>query len=194
MNTEKPKIYRLDDKISFRECDGLHCTNSCDDVADNGFVYEKNKCLEKGVHLHCSIHPQIELLPYGPYLECRECKTRFRTEKDALIKQSKAILNEDYFKGAKLVRVDDFYIPEVKKNLTADSDYFIDTSVKTDKDGDTIVQLLIGNKNDSEKSQFFIKPEKLQLSSDHKDLDPAKILSKIEVVLKNRVLKQDYDS
>lgn len=45
----------------------------------------------------------------------------------------------------------------------------------------------------SEKTQFFIKPEKLQLSTDHKDLDPATILTKIEVTLKNRILKQEYE-
>ena len=36
------------------------------------------------------------------------------------------------------------------------------------------------------KVQYFIKPEKGQVTSDHKDLDPAKILSKIEVKFKGR--------
>lgn len=65
--------------------------------------------------------------------------------------------------------------------------------VKTDKDNDTIIVLYVGKKNTKEKSQIFIKPEKLQLSSDYKDLDPATILSKIEVTLKDRTLKQEYD-
>ena len=56
-----------------------------------------------------------------------------------------------------------------------------------------MIMLLIGNKNSTDKAQYFIKPEKLQLTSDHKDLDPAKIISKIEVTLKDRILKQEYD-
>ena len=61
------------------------------------------------------------------------------------------------------------------------------------KDGDTIVILYIGEKGQKDKSQFFIKPEKLQLTSDHKDLDPSSILSKIEVTLKDRTLTQKFD-
>lgn len=36
--------------------------------------------------------------------------------------------------------------------------------------------------------------EKGRLSFDHKDLDPAKILSRIEVILKNRTLTQEYEN
>ena len=38
----------------------------------------------------------------------------------------------------------------------------------------------------------FHKPEKGQLTSDHKDMDPAKVLSKIEVKFKGRKLTQEY--
>ena len=65
--------------------------------------------------------------------------------------------------------------------------------IKTDKDNDTIIVLYIGKKNSTEKIQFFIKPEKLQLSNDYKDLDPATILAKIEVTLRDRQIKQEYD-
>lgn len=34
----------------------------------------------------------------------------------------------------------------------------------------------------------------MQLTNDHKDLDPATIISKIEVTLKDRKLKQEYDT
>ena len=42
-------------------------------------------------------------------------------------------------------------------------------------------------------SCLIIEPGKLQLSTDHKDLDPANIITKIEVMLKDRVLSQKYD-
>lgn len=66
--------------------------------------------------------------------------------------------------------------------------------VKTDKDKDTVIVVYVGKEGDNEKSQFFIKPEKLQLTSDHKDLDPATVLAKVEVTLKDRTLKQEYHS
>ena len=55
------------------------------------------------------------------------------------------------------------------------------------------IVLYVGKRNSKDKCQFFIKPEKLQLSTDYKDLDPAEILAKIEVTLKDRVIKQEYD-
>lgn len=91
------------------------------------------------------------------------------------------------------MRLDDYYIPEIKKKEEINSDYWMTTDVKKDKDGDTIIVLYIGNKNTKEKSQFFIKPEKSQLTSDHKDLDPATILSKIEVTLKDRKLTHEFN-
>ena len=103
------------------------------------------------------------------------------------------MLNIPEFKDAKLIRLDDWYVPEIKSKEKPDSDYWIKTEVKTDKDGDTIVVIYVGHKGTDGKTQYFIKPEKLQLSSDHKDLDPAKILSKIEVTLKDRKLSQEYD-
>ena len=67
------------------------------------------------------------------------------------------------------------------------------TNVKTDKDGDTIVVLYVSYVGTGDKVQYFIKPEKGQLTSDHKDMDPAKIISKIEVTLKGRKLTQEYE-
>ena len=61
------------------------------------------------------------------------------------------------------------------------------------KDGDTIVVLYVGHAESKEKAQFFIKPEKCQLTSDHKDLDPAQVLAKIEVTLKDKKLIHKYE-
>lgn len=74
-----------------------------------------------------------------------------------------------------------------------ESNYWMKSDIKTDKDNDTIIVLYVGKKNSTEKVQFFIKPEKLQLSNDYKDLDPATILAKIEVTLRDRKIKQEYD-
>ena len=103
------------------------------------------------------------------------------------------MLNIPEFKDAKLVRLDDWYVHEIKEKVKDESGYWITTNVKTDKDGDTIIVVYVGHKDSNEKAQFFIKPEKGQLTSDHKDMDPAKILSKIEVHFKGRTLTQEFE-
>lgn len=103
------------------------------------------------------------------------------------------LLNMVIFKDATLIRLDDWYVPEIKEKIKTDSEYWITTNVKKDKDGDTFVVLYVGHKGEREKAQYFIKPEKQQLTSDHKDMDPSKVISKIEVVLKDRTLTHKYD-
>ena len=102
------------------------------------------------------------------------------------------MLNIPKFKTAKLVRLDDWYVHEVREKKKDESGYWITTDVKTDKDGDTIIVVYVGHKDANEKAQFFIKPEKGQLTSDHKDMDPANVLSKMEVRFKIRKITQDY--
>ncbi len=102
------------------------------------------------------------------------------------------MLNVPEFKGAKHVRLNDWYVHEIKEKKKDESGYWITTDVKTDKVGDTIIVVYVGHKDANEKAQFFIKPEKGQLTSDHKDMDPAKVLSKIEVKFKGRKLTQEY--
>ncbi len=91
-----------------------------------------------------------------------------------------------------LSHLDDWYTPEIKEKTKPTPDYRLTTNIKTDKDGDTIVVLYVSYIGTGDKVQYFIKPEKGQLTSDHKDLDPANIISKIEVTLKDRILTQIY--
>lgn len=203
---EKKFIYRLDDNISFRKCD-LHdemqvhhgdCTNYSKIQANFKEYYACNK---DGIHLHCTKHPEIELdIEYDedeekPFMiTCPKCQKEIRMEElKEIYSRCQKLLNTELFKDATLIRLDDWYIPELKEKLAPESDYWITTNVKTDKDGNTIVVLYVGYKGSKDKTQFFIKPERLQLSSDHKDMDPAKVLTKIEVTLKNRKLIQEYD-
>lgn len=113
---------------------------------------------------------------------------------ESLEKEALALCDKDIYKEAKLIRLDDYYVPEISKfdALPHSTKYSIKADVKTDKDGDTIVILYLGYKGKKEKTQIFIKPEKLQLSHDHKDLDPKKILAKIELKLKDRNISQEY--
>lgn len=200
---EDKVIYCLDDNISFRKCtlfDGKslvhgNCTNFTESQENWKDYYS---CNQYGIHLHCTKHPEVELdLVNNSYsnatLRCPKCKKEFEIDSFKMtINRCLKLLNIEEFKGAKLIRLNDWYVPEIKKKEKIGMDYWIEADVKTDKDGDTIVILYIGHTGTKEKSQFFIKPEKCQLTSDHKDLDPAKILSKIEVTLKSRTISQKY--
>ncbi len=205
MNSEENIIYRYDDNISFRQCslsNKIHSLTNGD--CTNFFIQGENYkqyyyCNQYGIHLHCTKHPAIELEQHRPnfgeiFLKCPKCNIDIPiNDFDDLLKSCLKVLNISKFKDAKLIRLDDWYVPEVKEKIEIESDYWIKAEVKTDRDKDTMVVLYIGNKNSKEKAQFFIKPEKLQLSNDYKDLDPAKILSKIEVTLRDRKIKQEYD-
>ncbi len=203
-NNEK-KIYRLTDKISFRKCSLYHSSNTTHGNCTNFSEISENwkpcySCNQHGIHLHCTEHPEIEFDTVessykSVILRCPKCKKDIEIDNgwDEIISQCLRFLNIEEFKGAKLIRLDDWYVPEVKKKANIESDYWIEANVKTDKDGDTIVVLYVGHKGTKNKSQFFIKPEKCQLTSDHKDADPSKVLSKVGVTLKDRTLSQKYN-
>lgn len=197
-------IYRLDDKISFRKCsladeDMLtygDCTNS-HTVEANWKTYYC--CNQDGIHYHCTKHPEIELecisTDYSNTIyRCPRCGEDIEIDNPRELKNKcLRMLNIPEFKGAKLIRLDDWYVPEIKEKKKAESGQWIHTDVKTDKDGDTIIVVYVGHKDDNEKTQFFIKPEKGQVSFDHKDLDPSKILAKIEVQFRGRKITQEFE-
>lgn len=197
------KLYKLNDEILFRICslgdsdDNKYgdCTNfECKQINWRDYY----TCNQFGIHYHCAKHPEIELCvksdSISAKLYCPKCKSDIRVESFPQLRSNcLKLLNQEIFKDAQLIRLDDWYVPELKEKIKCESKYWITTNVKKDKDGDTIIVLYIGHSDDSEKVQFFIKPEKCQLTSDHKDLDPSKILSKIEVTLKNRELIQKFD-
>ena len=201
---EEKILYRLNDKISFRRCslaDGMSvsygdCTNFYTKEQNYTTYYG---CNQEGLHFHCTQHPEIELARKVDgmgtvYYSCPRCSPMpFEIENEhALRSECLRMLNIPAFKGAKLIRLDDWYVHEVREKKKDESGYWITTDVKTDKDGDTIIVLYVGHKDSKEKAQFFIKPEKGQLTSDHKDMDPANVLSKIEVQFKGRKLTQEY--
>ncbi len=200
----KKKLYKLNDDILFRTCslyDGEKsgygdCTNWSHTWKNNKDVY---RCNQYGIHYHCAKHVTVELqFDYDKMdtLICPRCKKEIEVKSFAWLRSESLKLlnmNSSSFKNAELIRIDDFYINEIKTEPTKVSDYWVKTDVKTDKDGDTIIVIYVGKTGEKRKVQFFVKPEKLQLSSDHKDMDPATVLSKIEVTLKDRKLIQEYE-
>lgn len=198
------EIYRLNDDISFRKCSLFDDDKLTFGDCTNFSTLERNwrtyySCNQDGIHFHCTVHPEIELeivdTPYSSVVyQCPKCRKNIEIENPRELKsRCLRMLNIPEFKDAKLVRLDDWYVHEIKERKKDESGYWITTNVKTDKDGDTIIVVYVRYKDSSEKAQFFIKPEKGQLTSDHKDMDPAKVLSKIEVYFKGRTLIHEYD-
>ncbi|MBP6005930.1 hypothetical protein KA531_03470 [Candidatus Saccharibacteria bacterium] len=194
--TSDKRIYQYNDNLLFEVIDPM--LGSWEDNED-----------ERAVEFICPEH-LIRLTDIGPpkhktvgyKLECPVCQKDkdyspvccSNETLDNLKKKALALYDKDLYKDAKLVRLDDFYVPEIKRfdALPTSTNYSIKADVKTDKDDCTVVVLYVGYKGQKEKSQIFIKPEKLQLSSDHKDLDPAKVLTKIELTLRDRNITQEY--
>lgn len=190
------QIYVFDDKINFEVTeDGLPiASKTTKDTRRVNFLCSKHNCR--------LISQEFLNGPTKLILTCPICERLDNYEpirlsyKFEILKQKALSLLDKYRpEDIKLVRLDDFYVPELKvKNILKDDPkYFLSVDIKTDKDGGSIIVLYVGYKGKKEKAQFFVKPEKLQLSSDHKDLDPAKVLSKIEVTLRGRIITQKYD-
>lgn len=195
-------VYRLNDDISFRKCSLFdECSSDHGDCTNfhTKEIHWQDQyfCNQEGIHFHCTKHPEIELEfdedSDGSTLTCPKCKNHIEIgNMHNLISRCLRALNREIFKDATLVRLDDWYTPELKEKIKPTPDYRLTTNVKTDKDGDTIVVLYVSYVGTGNKVQYFIKPEKGQLTSDHKDLDPAKIISRIEVTLKDKTLSQEY--
>ena len=195
-------LISYNDKICFRQCSLANAVNSLTYGNCTNF-YEKEEnwkrhyyCCQNGIHLHCIKHQEQEL-KYDrsrSYLLCPICNEEIEVDDiDEIYKDCLKILNIPILKSAELIRIDDWYVPEIKKKTKLDTNYWLETDVKHDKQNNTVIVLYVGKKDSSEKVQYFIKPEKCQLSHDHNDLDPATILSKIEVTLKDRIISEVYD-
>lgn len=197
-------IFRLNEEISFRKCALFNSDKQNFGNCTNFGSAERNwrtyyYCNQDGLHFHCTAHPEIEFEfkteSYGLVTySCPKCRNSIEIDNSRELKNKcLRLLNIPEFKDATLVRLDDWYVHEIKEKKKDKSGYWIHTDVKTDKDGDTIIIVYVGHKDSNEKAQLFIKPEKGQLTSDHKDMDPAKILTKIEVHFKDRKLTQEFD-
>lgn len=183
--TNDRNIYQFNDSLLFTVDNGnvdFYCPKHRLKLVNLG----KNISALQGYKLICTMCKRDSNYTYTAH------STRYPL--DSLKNEALALFEQNLYKDAKLIRLDDYYTPEIKKfdALPNSTNYSIKADVKTDKDGDTIVILYVGYKGKKEKAQFFIKPEKLQLSNDHKDLDPAKILAKIELTLKDRNITQNY--
>ena len=191
--SDAPKLYKLDDSVLFWQ----------DKSGD--------------IFFHCATHKELELTMTFPLdsfntkLYCPLCGVvkeidMRKTEAHAfLTKQAESLLNADSFKNAELVRIDDYYVPELRVEMKGDkttttnrtelpSDYKVVCDIKKDKDDDTIIMLQVFKGATKKGAQIFVKPEKKQLTFDHnKNPDPATVLSEIKVTLQDgRVMTHKY--
>lgn len=163
------KLYKLNDDILFRVCSLSDCGDNnygdCTNFECKQVHWQDHyTCNQFGIHYHCAKHPELELSvnsdAFADTLFCPKCKRDINVGSFSRLRSDcLKLLNQEKFKDAQLIRLDDWYFPEIKEKIKIDSKYWITTNVKTDKDGDTIVVLYIGHSDNHEKVQFFIKPE-----------------------------------
>jgi hypothetical protein len=207
-------IYKLNDFLNFRVCSFNNCTFKNVHWAEHikkCSVFDPLGCFHEGdVHLHCVVHREIELTvsdemkgpkslslicsicslreDYSPTKELRHISTQdITTYKN----QSRSLLASEQFKNAKLIRLDDYYTPEisVKAKTTESSKYWMSYDVKENKQGQPILVLYLGNRITGSKKQFFIEPETKKLSHDQSHGDPLEIVSRIEVQFKDGIIE-----
>jgi hypothetical protein len=171
------------------------------------------------LHFHCVKHPEVEMSHdeiIGRGAHHQQKDTRFVCHRceydhwvrgwsyDQVVQQALSAFNAPHFKDAKLIRLDDIYTPELKVEFKGDEvkvktkesiadGYKLVADVKKDKDGDSLVMLQIFKDKQSKGAQFFIKPEKGQLSSDHNNPNPADFITEINVKLKDREMSQKFE-
>ena len=126
-------IYRLDDEISFRKCslfdecstDHGDCTNF---HTKEVHFHDHYFCNQEGIHFHCTKHPEIEL-EYdtsfdGAVLTCPKCRNQIEIGgTKTLISRCLRVLNREIIKDATLIRLDDWYTPEIKEKAKPTPDY-----------------------------------------------------------------------
>ncbi len=212
-------VYALSSTLAFRDCSKTgHCTSkryASDQVNElNARGYENvvgyidtdiremgSYCTQEDIHWQCAKHPAREYVKENGRYICAECAdinkkskksyTGILFDEELMRKKAKASMNITYLQKFNLVRLDDVYVTEVKDKVKLESDYGITSTVKTDKDGDTEVMLLVGKKGHA-KSQIFIKPEKGQLTTDHNDTDMMEYIAEIKVRFADREISHKF--
>ena len=209
MSGEEKQLYKLNNDVCFRVCAYEDCTDKNSHWSEHtkrcidnmgGTIWACNH--EGEIHLHCVNHTEAELVildkmngPRSMKLICPICSLKEDYQPPSSLQrldagrittlklQSKSLLNSSIFKNAKLIRLDDYYTPELseKTKTTDNSDYWLSYDVKENKEGKPVLILYLGNRKEGTKSQFFIEPESNKLSHDHKDDDPLSIIARIEV-------------
>lgn len=131
-------IYRLDDEISFRKCSLFdECSTDHGDCTNfyTKEVHFKDHyfCNQEGIHFHCTKHPEIELeydlSSDSTVLTCPKCRNQIEIGSTrTLISRCLRVLNREIFKDATLVRLDDWYTPEIKEKTKPTPDYRLTTN------------------------------------------------------------------
>jgi hypothetical protein len=173
------------------------------------------------VHFLCSKHQSLEMshtqqpdmsngFRYNTCFVCARCDEDSRDHwywglsYDQVVETALSLYNSPLLKDARLVRIDDVYTPEarvtmekqdgtLKTRVGLPEGYKIVLDIKKDKDDDTMLMLQIMRDGMSKGAQFFIKPEKGQLTSDHNNPDPKDFISEIVVRFKDRELRHVFE-
>lgn len=218
-------VYRIDDEVSFTLCKVTgHCSKSIPPTEEEVKLsikgYEENvgyldcdireslaKCSQNGVHWRCSIHPESELVKNKKGYYCNICKSEhlrskttyeeFNFDEDEYRQIAKSIETGRFFSDLDICEVNKVFVTEKRKREKIDDDFDIDVSIKKDEHNKQVIQILIFDKRktNGEHVQYVISPDGDKIEYDSTNLDPAKIVNKIKIWIRdNRTIKCDYES
>ena len=210
----KRKIYEFNDpNICFSPC-GVFKNNKPDGCTNYSLRQEDWKdvysCAQNGIHFFCGKHKNYELVKKQPEEcefkreilwcdKCSQCSSDYEGELvdiRELEKKARIILQAEELQNAKLIRIDEQCCElKINKLRTEDKRYFSAGKIETDINGNLQINLYIGSSDEKKKAHFFIEPEveRLRVEINDNNIDPAKIISKITVELKDRKIIHDYN-
>ena len=117
---------------------------------------------------------------YKTLLSCPKCdfhieldKSSYDMEEDAL-----KIIVSDYWKDSEVVNIDGEMV-KVGKEVVEDPDYWVKAYISKSIKGVKQLMVLVGSKNETDKTQLFLDIDNEKLSFDQKDKHPKEILAKV---------------
>lgn len=214
-------VIKITDELAFRDCRKTgHCSKKIYPTAseleqyveaakeivgyaDFNIPEQMARCLQDYIHWHCAQHKEFELVKRNKTFICPECDRLSREQngeyngiefnEQEMKDLANSIINTGYLRSLELVKINDFYVPQTKREKIKNDKYFIESSFKEDRYGNTIGMILIGECcQNGEKAQLFIKPSKEEFSYDQKDKSLRSLLSKIQITFRNSAVTQDY--
>lgn len=207
-------IYELTNpSVCFRVCNTLKSDvpDWCTNYGKDGDWNKKFTCRQQNVHFYCPIYKNIELVENMENIDftnetiwwCEKCKQCDRTyegirlNKEDIVRRARIIVESEKLKNACLIRIDE-QCSELKINKlkTNTPTYVAWGKIETDIVGNPQVNLYIACSDDKgKKVHYFIEPEveKIRHEISNTDIDPATIISKIQITLKDRRIIYEYD-
>ena len=220
MNNKSRKdliIYKLTNpNVCFRICETIKSDKPdwCTNYNKDGNFGQQFSCAQDNVHFYCSKHNNVELVKKDAEeinftddttwwcIKCEQCDKSYKgihfCTKDA-IRVAKIVAESERLKNEAQVVTIDEQCSELKiKKLKTNTPSYTTAwgKIETDIVGNPQINLYVACSDDKgKKVHYFIEPEveRIRHELSETDIDPSTVISKIEITLKGRKIRHEYD-